>query len=75
MNFGNGVSWLFFCIVMRSERNFLLTIGDYLCYPINRNFNALKRNALKQISKSFKIIHNYKRQTVKKESRGEKLWR
>ena len=89
MNFGNGVLWLFFCIDMRSEEaaggsfsacyasggNFLLTMGDHLCYSITGNFNALKRNALKQISKSLKIIYNYKRQKVKKESRGEKLWR
>lgn len=52
-----------------------MTIGDHLCYSINGNFNALKRNALKQISKNLKIIYNDKRQKVKKESRGEKLWR
>lgn len=61
MNFGNRVLWLFFCIDMRSEEaaggsfsacyasggNFLLTMGDHLCYSINENFNTLKRNALK----------------------------
>lgn len=58
-----------FCIDMRSEEpaggsfsacyasgeNFLLTIGDHLCYSINGNFNALKRNALKRISKTSKL--------------------
>ena len=69
MNFGNGVLWLFFCIDMRSEEaaggsfsacydsggNFLLTMGDHLCYSINENFNALKRNALKRIGKTSKL--------------------